>query len=188
MEIIRSFIAIELPQSLKENIEHYISDMRKVQEGIKWIKTENLHITLKFIGDRSREVTEIVKSALFRIDFNEGNFKIEIAHTGAFPNRKNPRVIWLGMRSIPDNALLELQTSIEDTLDLAGIERDTRRFSAHLTIGRVKHPQDFSPFRTYLDHHSFNPQTIEINSFSLIKSILKPAGPQYSNLIKYSLQ
>ena len=188
MERIRSFIAIELPQSLKEKIARYISNMRKVQKGIKWVKMENLHITLKFIGERSQEVTETVKSALSQIDFNKGNFKIEIAHTGAFPNSKNPRVIWLGMKSIPDNALLELQTSIEDTLEITSIERDTRRFSAHLTIGRVKYPQDFSPFRSYLDHHPFNPQTIEINSFSLIKSILKPAGPQYSNLIKYSLQ
>ncbi len=188
MDEIRSFTAIELPPVLKDEIGRYIVDLKKIQRGIKWVKAENLHITLKFIGEQSPALTADITDALGTIDFNIGKFTVTVAETGAFPNKRRPRVIWLGLSANPENALTDLQASIEKKLETIGIEREKRPFSAHLTIGRVKFGENFGRIWQYIEKYPFPPFSFEVDSFAHIKSLLQKHGAQYTVLKKYSLQ
>ncbi len=188
MDKIRTFTAIELPLRLKDEIEEYIKALRKVSRGIKWVKTDNLHITLKFIGERSPALTEVVKSALDTVDYTDGLFSIEAAKIGAFPNKRRPRVVWIALNDTPHSALHNLFKAIDIKLQGVGIEKEKRPFSAHLTIGRVKFDEDFGRFWDYTENRPFTSSSFPVKDFSLIKSVLDPHGSQYTVLKKYSLQ
>jgi 2'-5' RNA ligase len=188
MDEIRSFTAIELPPALKDEIGNYIRDLKKIQRGVKWVKAENLHITLKFIGEQSHALTANITETLGGIDFNSGKFTVTAAETGAFPNKRRPRVIWLGLNAEPPDSLLHLQSAIENKLETIGIEREKRPFSAHLTIGRVKFGDNFGRIWKYVEKYPFPPFSFDVESFALIKSILASQGAQYTVLKKYSLQ
>ncbi len=188
MDEIRSFTAIELPPALKEEIARYIEELRKTQRGIKWVKAKNLHITLKFIGERSAAMTKKITDALDTINYKDGKFSLEAAEIGAFPNKRKPRVIWIGLNAAPPESLVNLQAAVENHLNSIGIEKEKRPFSAHLTIGRIKFGDDFRRLWSYTEKHPFPAFSFDVADFALIKSVLKPEGAQYTIIKKYSLQ
>jgi 2'-5' RNA ligase len=188
MNEIRTFIAIDLPPFVKDLIGRSIAQFDKTQHGTRWIKTENLHITLKFIGEHDTNLTEKIKNILDSIARVEQSFEIQISYTGAFPNKTNPRIIWQKIESQPPRDLINLQSSIENKLELIGIEREKRNFSSHLTIGRVRQPANLREFWMYEKKHPSPHITFKAKSFSLYQSILKQKGAQYTILENYSLQ
>ena len=188
MELIRSFVAIELPKTLKKEISQYISIYKKIQDGIKWIEPNNLHITLKFIGERSLDLTASIKTALNMLNYSSTAFRIEIGDIDTFPNRSKARVLFLKLKSNPIDALTTLQSSIESKVESIGIERGKQNFSAHLTIGRNKNSHDLKRLWDYLNKHPIQLDSFNVQSFSLIKSVLMNEGPQYTNLQNYSLK
>ena len=184
---IRSFTAIELPVELKQNIELYINDLKAAAPKIKWVKAENLHLTLKFIGNQPAAITDKVIANLISNQAITRPFQLSLSEIGAFPNKKKPRVIWLGINADPHESLYSTFKWIEDQLEKIGIERESRRFSAHLTLGRVKFPGDFTALWEYVQNNPFEPYNFKVNEFVLIRSFLKPAGAEYQVIQKYSL-
>ncbi|MBF0542755.1 MAG: RNA 2',3'-cyclic phosphodiesterase [Nitrospirae bacterium] len=133
--MVRSFIAVNLTKELKTKIANDISCI-KYLKGIKWISPENLHITLKFLGDISVEDINGIKQILSDIASKTQPFEISLNRIGCFPNIKHPNVVWIG---INDNGRLsDIFRDIDYRLSEIDIKKDDRSFSPHLTIGRIK--------------------------------------------------
>jgi len=184
-ETIRSFFAIELPAELKANITIYSNSLKELAPKVKWVKSSSLHITLKFLGEQSSQLVEQVVTSLIDLPHNIRPFNVKVSEFGSFPNPKNPRGFWLG---VENGQLLNRFNQIEDRLLPLGFEKEKRRFSAHLTLGRVKFPQDFNDLWDFVENKLFTPFNFEVKQFVLMRSILKPSSAEYRVIQKYPLQ
>ena len=187
-QLIRSFVAIDLPDTLRYQIKEYILSLAALVKGVRWVNPDNLHLTLKFIGERTSETTEQALLSLTQAASAFSSFQITINGFGGFPNLYRPKVLWLGSVAQPEPALNQLQNKIEAALSEIGIERDTRPFRPHLTLGRIKFKEDFSQLRAFVEAHPFLPVTFTVNSYVMIRSILQKQGAEYRILQKYSLR
>ncbi len=187
-ETIRSFVAIELPDNIKNQIESYIFELRKFSPKQKWIKKESLHITLKFLGNQSPQKVENVIISLMPLGDHCKPFEIAIKNLGAFPNQHKPRVIWLGIKAVPSELFFQTHTWIEDQLDRIGFEKEQRKFSPHLTLARIKFPIDSSRLWEFVRENPFRAQSFYVNEIVLMRSILKSSGAEYSQIQKYPLR
>ena len=134
---IRTFICIEIPESLKDRINKLQDALRKIEAQISWTKPSNIHLTLKFLGGVEASRIGQIRKALERAANGISPFEVEIGGTGCFPSPRSPRVLWVGVSNIPE-PLRQLYSKIEDELSRQGFERETRKFSPHLTkIGRA---------------------------------------------------
>ena len=186
--LIRSFVAVELPETLRYQIRGYIHSLKPLAKNVRWVSPDNLHLTLKFIGERSTETTEQALEALHRAASVTHPFQLSIERFGGFPNLRRPKVLWLGAASQPEPTLNRLQSTIEDILSEIGIEADTKPFRPHLTLGRVRFKEDLSQLQNFVELHPFPVVRFSVNDFVLIRSILKTTGAEYRVLQKYSLQ
>ncbi len=187
METIRSFVAIELPQSLKQQIDDYSRALHPLCPNTRWVNSNALHITLKFLGEQPVDLIERVKQNLTHVQDAFQPFSLTIAHFGAFPGKRNPRVLWLGVHSEPLEPLLELFQFIENDLHGLGFPKEKRRFSPHLTLARVKKPGRFDALWQFVHTHPFQPFQFKVQHIVLMQSFLKPQGAVYKPLAKYTL-
>jgi len=173
---IRSFIALNLDDDVKKRI-YIISEKFKNLKGLKLVEYENLHITLKFLGDidpvQQHEIIKALENACK--DINE--ITIKVNKMGAFPNLRNPRVVWLGIE--PNPKINKLHENIENNLCNIGFEKDGKKFHPHITIGRNKTNHNNKLIKKKI----VNTEDFEILSVitkvSFIKSTLTPKGPVY---------
>lgn len=136
-EEIRCFIAIELPDEIREGLGRLISRLKYKAPDAKWVLPAGIHLTLKFLGsiDSSRvpEITDAIADSAFGIP----PFSLELIDMGAFPSLSRVRVIWIGIQGETDR-LLQLQKRIDTNLDILGFPSETREFAPHLTLARVR--------------------------------------------------
>ncbi|MEO5356540.1 MAG: RNA 2',3'-cyclic phosphodiesterase [Nitrospirae bacterium YQR-1] len=183
---VRAFIAINIDETVRENISSTISAL--TIGGVKWVSAKNLHLTLKFMGNISEDEVGKITEILSRIVPEHGCFEIGLKGIGAFPNERRPKVIWAGITD-PGAVLNKLQDRIEDTLTDAGFGREERKFSPHMTIGRVRTPDGLTGFSLKIQHlKDKNFGNMVVNTVHLMKSELLPAGPVYSALKSYKLK
>lgn len=180
MFFMRCFIAVDIPDSLKEKIAVIQKEIDLPE--LKLVEKENLHITIKFLGEIDDEKVEGVKDILNSIDFPK--FKIKLKGVGCFPNEKYIRVIWIGCLS---NAFVALAKYIGNSLSTIGFQKETN-YIPHLTIARVKKRPSITLF-SFLERH----KTTEIGNFLvekifLKKSTLTPKGPIYEDIHEISLK
>lgn len=181
--MIRSFIAIDIPDDIKEKIAGIQSELRESQADVRWVKPGSIHLTLKFLGNieeaQAKEVEEQMRESAKGIS----PFSINVTGIGVFPNRRNPRVIWIGLEEAT-GALSALQKRIEENLTILGFEKEGRNFSPHLTIGRVKSSKGKSRLIEILEEKKEEHlhRNLSVHEFRLMKSELKPAGPVYTVL------
>lgn len=187
----RCFIAIDID----EKIRSALSDLQQqLQNGadvkksdLKWVNPENMHLTLKFLGEikdaKVAEVCNIVKAVAGR----HKSFELDVESVGHFGG-KSAKVLWVGTGKGGEN-LLELQKDIEKSLALAGWPEETREFSGHLTLCRIRKPAaGVKLARMSEDYKDFKLGTIQADSVSVYQSQLKPTGPVYTVLGNYKLQ
>lgn len=185
IEPIRCFIAIELPAQIRQKLDDYLRPLKNEFSFVRWVRVEGIHLTLKFLGEISAKQAADIQNTLSLVKFDLPRFKIRIEGSGAFPNQKHPRVIWLGLKQDAENPLYKLQKIIDNELHQIGFEKEKRRFSPHLTLGRLKFNQDTQPLFKYLNHHPFPPVEFNVDAFTLIRSKLKPDGAIYTSLKKF---
>lgn len=182
--ILRAFIAIEVPHFTQEAIYRLTTRLRQEYPtpGIRWVPINNIHLTLKFLGEvHSQNLNILAHSLDFEINQLEP-FSIPFSETGVFPNIKKPRIIWIGLNNLP--GLVNLISIIESTSSKLGYPREYRPFSPHITLGRVG--DSFPPALlqklvsdlSVVDITSIDP--VIINSIKVFKSDLKPKGPEYT--------
>jgi len=183
---LRAFVAIELPEDLKEHIYSRTRSLREVARSVKWVPAENLHITLKFLGSTEAKLLPAIEEALRTAAAGHGAFEMAFAGAGAFPGVQRPRVVWAGVE-VPEG-LAGLQRDVESALVPLGFEPEDRPFSPHLTLGRVKQPLRGGVLGREigaLEGESFG--SFRVEGVSLMKSTLSPAGARYERLFSVPL-
>ena len=175
-QTVRCFIAIEIPDELKEKIANLAKELDV--KGIKLVEKENLHITLKFLGDVKEDRINNIKHILRTVDFS--NFNIRLHGVGVFPNEDYIKVVWVGCDS---KELYILTKKINDAL--AG-EFKKEEFTAHLTFAHVRQKVD-REFHSFLEKHKNNSfGEFVCSSFVLKQSQLSSEGPKYSTLVSFN--
>jgi 2'-5' RNA ligase len=181
----RLFVALDVPEAVREQIRTLIRELEPLCPGARWVRTEGLHVTLKFIGEVSLEKAGRIRAALGTIQ-PVGPVEMTFRNTGFFPNAKHPRVFWVGMEASPN--LAELAAAIEAGLEPLGIAREKRAFQPHLTLARFKSEAGLEKLREALGKLGpleFGRATAD--SFDLYESKLRPSGAEYTKLASFSL-
>jgi 2'-5' RNA ligase len=184
---LRCFVAIELSDELRENISGLTRGLRASEAKVRWVPGENLHLTLKFLGNTPERLLPGIRDGLAGAASGSWPFTLAFRGTGVFPDLRRPRVVWVGAEDT--GALLRLQGDIEKTMEPLGYAPENRAFRAHLTIGRVKSPGGMEGLKRELDalgETEFG--TMRVGAFSLMKSVLRPQGALYERLFSIALQ
>jgi 2'-5' RNA ligase len=190
MEKIRAFIAIELTAAVHAEFERVIKLLGSSSHTVRWMAPQNIHLTLKFLGDIDLSGLNRLKDSLLEECLRHESFEIRVEGLGAFPNNRRPRVIWIGVQAPPN--LAALQKGIETVLLMQGYPREERPFSPHLTLGRVSQhagPDDIDQLagllgKTRVGHLGTN----YVKSVQLFQSDLHPTGPIYTHLFEAFLK
>ena len=187
----RLFIAIDPEPAILDTIFKLISTLKRdyPTEGMRYTAPQNLHLTLQFLGETDEYQIPKIISKIDKICQNFSEFDLEFANLGAFPSRRNPRIIWLGVNN-PQPVTALAKAIISDT----GLVQDPEKaqFSPHLTLGRVTEDargissEMFSKLFAKLG--SVNVGTTRIREVLLYQSILKPGGPVYTVLSRHALK
>jgi 2'-5' RNA ligase len=191
MTSLRAFIAIEIPTLVQQAIFASTSDLRRVlnTKCVRWVPVENLHLTLKFLGDISSANVNLISDMLATEAARVAPFSIEMSGLGSFPNPRRARVIWIGIHA--QAALESLAHGIEAACVRLGYEAEERPFSPHLTIGRVKQPlstAEQQTVRTALEQARVgNIGATHVKAVHLFKSELRTSGSIYTRLFSASL-
>ena len=175
----RIFIAIEPSEHVKARIFHELETLqdKNLFKG-KFVEKQNLHLTLKFLGDISEEKLEEIQKKLRKINFKK--FKCEIGNPGFFESEKFIKVIWIGLIS---DKLEELQKRIGDELNWES--KDEKEFSSHITCARVSSVRDKKRLLEEIKKINFKKLDFEVNNFLLIKSELTQKGPIYKVIERF---
>lgn len=172
----RLFIAVELPDEIKQNIEKLIVELKGVEGSVRWVETDNLHLTLKFLGEVAAEKKEGLLGWIEEKAKGTGNFKIELRGTGTFPEGKHPKVIWVGVES-----------GSEQLAKLAQLLGE-KEFVAHVTIGRIKNDKGVDQLQEKLaELKDTKFGAAQVGSIFVIKSTLTPNGPLYEKIKEVKL-
>ena len=183
---IRSFIAIELPEEVREGLARLRSELERDEHRfVKWVDPGGIHLTLKFLGNIPfKQVTEITK-AIEEAAQGISPFHLEISGIGAFPNLKQVRVLWVGISGEVDK-LSMLQQNMDSALAALGFAKEERSFVPHLTLARIRQgasPSERRSFGDLVGSTIFEDKYhIKVNAISLMKSQLTPAGAIYTRL------
>lgn len=181
----RTFIALKLKEETRGALSSLVSCLKKEIGRVSWVNTDNLHLTLKFLGEVPENRLEEIKRALSLIAVESVPFGYSVESLGCFPNVRNPRVIWAGLHGNL-TALNDLQLQIDKSMDWLGFERERRGFKPHITLGRVKGVLNSDFLEEQInDFHGefFGEEWVE--SICLIKSDLRPGGAQYTVLKEF---
>jgi len=174
----RVFVAVEISDNkILKNIETF---QKNVQINAKSTKINQMHFTLKFLGEIDQEKCEQVKSVIKKISFS--SFNISLKSVGGFPNLKNPRVIWIGIDSNGGEKLTTISNEIGMKLTTLGFEND-KKFKPHLTVFRARNKiNDISVMMKEYQTVEFGTQTV--SKIKVKRSVLSPKGPEYSDLLE----
>lgn len=178
--LVRSFIAIDFPDDI-------IKEVARVQEVLngrkftgKMTELENLHLTLKFLGEIEEKKVEEIKKKLKEIKFKE--FELKLGEAGTFSYKGNPKIVWI---KIEGKDVWDLQKKIDDKVKEAGFKLE-ERFMSHLTVARLKYVKDKKAYIDYVKNLGVKEIKFKINSFKFLKSELKPLGPVYTLIEEYN--
>ncbi len=181
---IRCFIAVDLPQSLRKEIQRLQQKLR-IHKGVKWVEPDSIHLTLKFLGEVEEEGIEAIFQPMVQSLSGVSSFETTVRDLGAFPTPKNPRVIWIGVID-EDKKLEVIHQRREKALTKEGFDSESRRFTPHLTLGRVKQ-REKELISTLEGLKGCDLGDLEIKEISLFKSDLKPTGAVYTKLKTFTL-
>ncbi len=182
----RLFIAARIPQEIQEEIGDFMDQFLKLPGRVKWVEPHNIHITLKFLGETEQRLLEQVKAATKIAATGVGNFEIALRGCGVFPNPRSPRVFWIGIDD-PQRKLASIASALDRELTPLGFEPEQRAFSPHLTLGRVKEPEQLEALKAAFAKATFGPISLKIETIHLVESHLKPSGPVYKDLAESRL-
>ncbi len=184
---IRVFVAIEIGSKIKNKLFEYLSKLKRTGADVKWVALENIHLTLKFIGhieeDSLIHLNKIISNAVS----GKRPFSISIGDIGAFPNLKDPRVIFVCVQE-QENHLLRTYEKIDKGVESLGIKKGPKKYVGHITLGRVKSQKNISKLKNALNSGTECYFGLEkVASLSLIQSKLTPTGPIYTRLNNFIL-
>jgi len=180
----RLFVALEIPSTVRENLASLLESLRAVSPQTRWVRLENLHVTLKFIGEVPQAKLAGIRGALAGVR-SEQPVTLDFRGLGFFPNEKRPRVFWAGIEASPN--LQSLAADIEGATEKLGIPREPRPISPHLTLARFEPPRLPERLRAAIHENAAREfSSLRTNKFHLIESKLKSSGAEYTTVESFS--
>jgi len=191
MEQIRSFIAIELPKELKQELAQLETQLKvDRQPWVKWVRPDSIHLTLKFLGNIAVDTTVAITRAIEASVRGIKPFHLQVKELGVFPNLKRVQVAWVGISGEVDK-LTQLQKHLESNLSPLGFAAESRSFTPHLTLARLNErasPDERQAFGQLIASTRFENGDIKVDAISLMKSQLTRAGAIYTRISLVSLE
>ena len=180
----RLFVALDIPGAIRVAIQSLIRDLKPFDNSWKWVRAENLHVTLKFLGEvAAQKLPEVVRT--LRTVRATDAMTLRFHGLGFFPNERRPRVLWIGMAAPAE--LPRLASDIDAAFADIGFAREEREFSPHLTLARSKAGTISAELRDAITKNSARQLgTMDASTFHLVESRIKSAGPEYTTLESFS--
>lgn len=185
---IRSFLAFELPLEIKDIVARVSGELRKSTLDLKWAKVDNIHLTVVFLGNVQMGDIEAIGDEVRKVCLKTGSFGISLVGMGVFPNRRNPRVLWLGLNGDLER-MSHFRDALQNRLKPFGIKEEKRRFKPHLTLGRSRksNKKHFQLDEILLEYKDLTSPVCALEELILFKSDLKPGGAVYTKLASWPL-
>ena len=187
METVRAFIAAQIDNNLREALSGVIDELEKSDPYVKWIKPENLHVTLKFLGEVGTDKIDAIKSEMQKTAALEKKFSLLVSGIGVIPNPRYPRVVYSNL--VDDRQKLKnLSKRLDEAMARLGFKPEERDFLPHLTIGRVKSFKAKSLLIMKIrEFHKREIGRLDVDGVHLIKSELKTTGAIYTEMARAAL-
>lgn len=189
--LVRAFIAIHLPADVRAGLEQLQRKLNAATgaDVVRWAAVEQIHLTLKFLGDTAADRLDDLRTALERACAGVSPFRLEAGHLGCFPDLQKPRIVWVGIAG-EVGRLSGLQREVESVTAGFGDHQEQRDFHPHLTLGRVR-GRDLREIRSLGE--KLQAEKVErlgewvVRDVALIRSDLLPEGPRYTELANFPL-
>ena len=184
----RVFCAIDLPPDLKQKLADHANRLRQeVQVKASWTRPDNVHLTIKFLGNIAAANVARLSQAATRATQSLPPFNLTAEHCGVFPTHGPPRVLWIGV-SDPEGKLMRLHAQLEEECAIAGFPIEARPFHPHLTIARLRHSTNARTLGAAHRSLDFEPSEIKASELLVIRSELGEAGSKYSVITRHPLR
>ena len=182
----RTFLCFPVPMEVRSKKNMLYSTLEKSPAQIKWVKNDNLHLTLKFIGYTTESQISKIINILSKITIDYKPFQLIINKTGCFPKKERPRTLFLGVDG-QINSLNDLFQNIETELEKIDIEKDRNQFFPHITLAKIKYPQAHTPDIDLFLKSSYDPIDLSLDRVQFFSSELLPSGAIYTLLKTFPL-
>ena len=185
-KLIRTFLSIPVPDQVKLKKNMLYSTLEDTPAKIAWVKSNNLHLTIKFIGYTPESFINKIIEVIKPITYNHKPFSMVIENTGCFPIPDRPRVLWMGVTGNLSPLLL-LVSQIEEGLLQLGFPKERIEFKPHITLARIKYPQKYTPDIDLFLNSSYDPIDFSLDRVQFFSSELLPSGAVYTLLQSFPL-
>ncbi len=184
----RLFVAVDIPEAARESVAAAAAELRGEAPHARWVRPENLHLTLKFIGAYPEERLEGLARELRECGASCSPFLAVLGECGAFPSPRRARVLWLGLWQGGEGAAA-VAGKVEARLERLGVQRETRRYKGHITLARMRRPGDCEDMVQRLSSRleALRSAPFAVDEMVLYRSILRAQGPQYVALERVPL-
>lgn len=181
-EQIRCFVAIEIPETIQTLLTSAQEELRKFVRGVSWVKRENIHLTLRFLGDVTPNQISVIKYSIEQVTDTRSPFSMELGGIGAFPNLSRPRIIWAGVK-IGADEVGAIAREIDLRLSRRGYERDGKPFRPHLTLARLKSRTNLKPLiDVFQQYDTISGARMMVKQVRIVQSQLRRGGAVYTPL------
>ncbi|MGB7622560.1 MAG: RNA 2',3'-cyclic phosphodiesterase [Terriglobia bacterium] len=185
---VRAFLAVDLTREIGARIGEAQAALARFSHAVRWVRPESIHLTLKFLGEISPEQQRRVMETFSAHKSGVDPFQVSVERLGFFPNTRAPRVVWIGIEQGREQ-LQSLARFVEDSLGAAGFPPESRPFSPHATIGRIKFLPDVAPFIEATSPFSnYQCGTTMVSHFFLYESKLERSGSIYTKRATFALK
>ncbi len=184
--MLRAFIAVDISDQQRDEVGRVLANLMGYDVRVRWVKIKNVHITLKFLGDTSERILPDLYAAIEGALADHKVLDLSLEKLGCFPNTRYPRIIWVGIRE-GFESLRDMSRSIEQVVEPFGFKREKRKFSAHLTIGRVKDGKGMDSLIQDISDWDFSSSSARISRVVFYQSTLRQQGPIYTPLKEFEL-
>jgi 2'-5' RNA ligase len=182
---IRCFVAVLLPEQVRAGLAAVCAELRGQTRGLSWVRSDHLHLTLRFLGDVGPTMLEHVRSAVTDAAASVAPFTVSLSGLGGFPPGRAPRVLWAGV-SAGGEQTTALQAALEAALGRRGIPPESRPFHPHVTLARARDSRGASGLVSVLGPGpAFG--AAPVTALHLMRSVLDPRGAHYSVLVEAPL-
>jgi len=184
---LRAFIGAKLDFSLEEYIVYIENNLKKINMDVKWVEPQNIHLTLKFLGNIHRKDIPSIQEIIENVFRERKAIKVRLTSLGAFPHIHRPRAIWIGLKSYND-CLERKIPFLENEFCKLGFSKEKREFKSHITLGRVRKVISTDTLAKFIEEFPVEKKEGFIEKVSLFKSTLTSCGPIYEVLYSVILE
>ncbi|PIQ83787.1 MAG: RNA 2',3'-cyclic phosphodiesterase [Candidatus Omnitrophica bacterium CG11_big_fil_rev_8_21_14_0_20_63_9] len=183
----RAFIGLPLPHEIRASLKELQRELATAGADVKWVEPQNVHVTLKFLGEITEPQRQDIERRLREIGAASISFIAQLAKPGAFPSWSAPRVIWIGIEP-GDKPMSALAARIEEAMGGVGIAKEPKPFAVHVTIGRVRSARGLRELSARIRGLQWQPpKPWTVSTVTLYESRLSPGGPTYAVLAETPL-